>query len=126
MSHGNITLSVWYYLIIALYVVIALGAGAIIFDAMRAKRTLAFDDLRRAGHKREPLWLYQIFSGLYLFVFIFAQFSSTPHQFKAVAIFAIPVMVAFELTYLLRVVFPKFVTDSTFDPSEEISHDEYH
>lgn len=144
MSHGNITFSVWYYVIIAIYVVIAIGAIAIIFDAMRAKRTQAFADLRRAGHKREPLWLYQVFSGLYLLVFILAQFPSTPHQFKAVAIFAIPVMIAFELAYLLRVVFPKYVTDepaapasdevseelvpepSDLDPIEEISHDEHH
>lgn len=128
MSHGNITFSVWYYIIIAIYVVIALGAIAIIFDAMRAKRTRAFADLQRAGHRREPLWLYQVFAGLYLLVFIFAQFPSTPHQFKAVAIFSIPVMIAFELAYLLRVVFPKYVTNESpsLDPIEEISHDEHH
>lgn len=134
MPHGDLKLSAGYYIIIGIYVLVALGALGVIIDAMRPKRSQARTSLKAAGIKREPLWLYQVFAGLYLLVFILSQFPSTPHQFKAVAIFAIPVMVAFEVAYLLRVVFPKYVTtDDAVAPthmplqsSEEISHDEHH
>ena len=147
MPHGDMILGPGYYILTAIYVIVAGAALAVIIDAMRPKRSQQRASLRRAGIKREPLWLFQIFAGLYLLVFIFAQFPATPHWFKAVAIFAIPVMIAFEIAYLLRVVFPKYVTSETassargnaegssdFDDqssmpltsSEEISHDEHH
>ena len=134
MPHGDLKLSAGYYIIIGIYVLVAVGALAVIIDAMRPKRSHARASLKAAGIKREPLWFYQIFAGLYLLVFVLSQFSSTPHQFKAVAIFAIPVMVAFEVAYLLRVIFPKYVTsddvaaptETPLQSSEEISHDEHH
>lgn len=132
MPHGDISLGPGYYIIIGIYVLVAAGALAIIIDAMRPKRT---DAIKALGRRREPVWLYQILSGVYLVVFALAQFSGMPHQFKAAAIFAIPVMVAVEIAYLLRVVFPKQPANKPAEQQaeqsaptsiEEFSHDEHH
>ena len=124
MPHGDITLGPGYYIIIGTYVLVSVGCLAIIIDAMRPKRT---DAIAALGRKREPVWIYQILAGIYLIIIALAQFTGMPHVFKAAAIFAIPVTIAVEIAYLLRVVFPKQPTKQSGPTSiEEFSHDEHH
>lgn len=123
MPHGDMKFGPGYYIIIGIYVLVAVSALFIIFDAMRPKRSDTIARLKAQGLRRGPLWIYQILAGIYLIVFILAQFPVTPHQFKAAAVLSIPLMVAVDIVYLLRVVFPK---QSTPTPSEEFFTDEHH
>lgn len=132
MPHGDISLGPGYYIIIGLYVLVAIGALALIVDAMRPKRT---DALKALGRRREPVWIYQILAGMYLAVFVLAQFKGLSGVIKLAAVFSIPVILAVEIAYLLRVVFPKQPANKPAEQQaeqsaqtsiEEFSHDEHH
>lgn len=122
MPHGDITFSAGYYAIIGVYIIVAVAALALIFDARREKRTAVPLGFRAAGRKREPLIVYQIIAGIYVVVFIASQFSFVPGPVRGAAIISIPLMIFAELAYLLRVVFPKISDDKQQD--EEFEYDD--
>lgn len=117
MPHGDVTFSAGYYVIIGVYIIVAVAALILIFDARREKRTAVPLAFKAAGRKREPLIVYQAIAGIYVLVFIASQFPFVPGPVKGAAIISIPLMIFVELAYLLRVVFPK-VSDGPTAVSE--------
>ncbi|MBK5211835.1 MAG: hypothetical protein JJE36_05965 [Coriobacteriia bacterium] len=124
MPHGDVTFGAGYYAIIGIYILVAVAALVLIFDARRERRIVVPVSFRAAGHKREPLIVYQIIAGIYVLVFIAAQFSFVPGPVKGAAIISIPLMIITELAYLLRVVFPKVPDGMVKAQDEEFEYDD--
>lgn len=124
-GHGEITFSLGFYILQALYLLIALGALAIIIDAMRAKRSAKRAELRAAGRHIEPLWIYQILAGIYLAFFLLIQFDVFSGKVGYIT-GGVAYALILEVAYLLRVVFPKPLKQSpTLSPEEQITHDRH-
>lgn len=103
--HGNVTLAgpLW-WVASALFVgAIALGLF-IVIDALLPARSARFAELP------ESRWVYIVICGLYVIGAIVAQFVRIAALAVSVSIGA-PFMVVLGLVYLLRVVFPKHVSD---------------
>ena len=106
-AHGEMGLSTGYYLInVGFILVAALGVWMMI-DTMRAKRR---SRKQLENIPREPLMCYALLGGIYaiLLLLTFALALANVRQSPAMAVvIGAPVMIALELVYLLRVVYPK-------------------
>jgi ABC-type nickel/cobalt efflux system permease component RcnA len=108
MPHGGLNFTSGFYIFGAIFVLIA-GLGVwMMVDTMRPKRRKqkAFKNI-----PREPLAIYACFGGLYavliLLIWVLSLSTGAPDAMSMIALAGVPLMILVEMTYLLRVAFPK-------------------
>ncbi|NTU71509.1 MAG: hypothetical protein HGB10_06785 [Coriobacteriia bacterium] len=98
-----------------------LAAGAlaafVVFDCVRRARAVRADDAGPdAGRVATPLrWWYLAPQAVYLVLVVLGQFRIVPVVVTGITVFATPVLIGQGVFYLLRVVFPKGVSDEADD-----------
>jgi len=107
--HGDTLLGgpVWFFAQAVIFGTLALSVFVLVDSLMPRRRAKVGDRLR------EPLWVYSAVNIAYLLLLLAVQLIPGLQMAAAVVAVASPVVLAFGLVYLLRVVFPKVPYETT-------------
>lgn len=95
------------YVVWGLFAAIIAGAIFIIIDTMRPSRQKKYQALLDAKLARVPLMAYQIFSALYVLMFILTRIPFLNKYLSTIFVISALPMLIVVVAYLLNVVFPK-------------------
>lgn len=107
MTHASTSFGPGYYVVLAITSVMLLLAIALVIEPMRRKRVAGYERYLNAGMRKVPLYVYQILGLLYLLITVLAFYAPFRESLQLFVVLSMPIIFITELTYLLRVVFPK-------------------